>query len=49
MARYSASADERETVFCRFDLQEINDDPRKIQYPVVDLRVSGHPAQSESQ
>jgi hypothetical protein len=31
IARYSASAEESETVFCRFDLQDINDDPRKTQ------------------
>ena len=38
-----------ETVFYRFDLQDINDGPKKTQYHVVDLLVSGQPAQSESQ
>lgn len=49
MARYSASAEERDTTVCFFDLQEIGDDPRKMIYPVVDRRVVGHPAQSASQ
>jgi len=31
IARYSASAEESETILCRFDLQDINDDPRKTQ------------------
>ena len=49
MERYSASALDRETVFCFLDFQEINEFPRNIQYPVVDRRVSGHLAQSASQ
>lgn len=49
MARYSASADERDTVLCFFVFHEIGLEPRRTQKPVVDRRVVGHPAQSESQ
>lgn len=48
MARYSASAEERETVVCFFDFHEINESPRKMQKPVTDLLVSAQPAQSQS-
>ena len=41
IALYSASADERETTVCFFDLQEINESPRKMQKPIIDLCVSG--------
>ena len=47
-ARYSASAEDLDTVFCFLDLQDTNELPKKTQYPVVDLRVSGQSAQSES-
>ena len=46
-ALYSALADDQETVCCFLDFQEINDLPRKTQQHVIDLLVSGHPAQSE--
>ena len=36
-------------MFCFLDLQDTNELPKKTQYPVVDLRVSGQPAQSESE
>ena len=49
MARYSASADEREMVGCFFDLQETNESPRKMQNPVTDQRESKHFPQSASQ
>jgi hypothetical protein len=49
MERYSASADERETVCCFFDFHEMREAPRKTQKPVVERRVSKHPAQSLSQ
>nr|GMC66577.1 CTTNBP2 N-terminal-like protein [Ipomoea batatas] len=48
-ARYSASEDERDTVICFFDLHDMRDDPRKMQKPVIDLRVSLQAAQSESE
>jgi hypothetical protein len=49
MELYSASAEDQETVFCFFDFQEISDSPKKTQNPVMDRRVSRHPAQFESQ
>ncbi|MFS7928694.1 hypothetical protein Hanom_Chr04g00323761 [Helianthus anomalus] len=49
MARYSASAEERETTDCFLVLQEIRVPPSKRKYPVRDLLVYGHPNQSESQ
>ena len=49
MALYSASAEDRETVACFLDFQEIRESPRKMQNPVTDLRESGQPAQSASQ
>lgn len=45
-ARYSASADERETVVYFFAFHDTRDSPRKMQKPVVDLRVSKHEPQS---
>ena len=48
MALYSASAEDLDTVVCSFDLQDTKECPKNIQYLVVDLRVSGHPTQSES-
>jgi hypothetical protein len=45
-ALYSASEDDLETVTCFFAFQETRDDPKKKQYPDVDLLVSKHPAQS---
>ena len=49
IARYSALADERDTIVCFFDLHDTKECPKNIQYPMVDLRVSGHPAQSKSE
>lgn len=39
-ARYSASADDRDTIICFLADQEIKDGPRKNQNPVLDLRSS---------
>lgn len=47
-ARYSASANERDTVACFLDFQLIKESPIKTQKLVTDLRVSGQAAQSES-
>ncbi len=49
IALYSASAEDLDTVVCFLDLHDTREFPKKMQYPVVDLRVSGHPAQSESE
>ena len=49
IALYSASADDLEIVDCFFALQEINESPKKTQYPVTDFLVSGQEAQSESE
>src|SRR3954471_9983281 len=49
MERYSASAVDRATVVCFFVFHEIGDCPRNTQYPVTDLLVSLHRAQSASQ
>jgi len=43
------AAEEWETVCCFFDFHEIKESPKKTQKPVIKRRVSGHPAQSESQ
>lgn len=47
-ARYSASEEERDTVVCFLERQEMRDAPRKMQKPVTDLRVKEQEAQSES-
>ena len=49
MARYSASALERDTVVCRFEDHETSELPKKMQNPDVERRVSGHPARSASE
>jgi hypothetical protein len=49
MDQYSASAENRDIVCCFLDFKEIRDSPKKTQKPVMERRVSGHPAQSESQ
>ena len=49
MALYFASVEERETTICFFDLHDIKESPKKMQKPEIDHRVSGQPAQSESQ
>jgi len=48
-ARYSASAEEWETVYCFLVRQEIGLVPSWMKKPMVDLRVSGQLAQSESE
>ena len=48
MALYSALAEDLDTIVCFFDFQEINESPRKMQYPVTDPLVSGHDARSAS-
>ncbi|KNA20759.1 hypothetical protein SOVF_049300 [Spinacia oleracea] len=49
MALYSASALERATTVCFLDFQEIGDEPKRIQKPVVDLLDVGQLPQSLSQ
>ncbi|XP_031095056.1 cationic peroxidase 1-like [Ipomoea triloba] len=44
MALYSASEDDRDTVICFLDFQEIKADPRNIQKPEIERLVSGHAA-----
>ena len=48
-ALYSASVLERATTVCFLLLQEIRESPRRKQYPVVDRRSVGSPAQSASE
>ncbi|KAJ0458049.1 hypothetical protein HanIR_Chr15g0780691 [Helianthus annuus] len=45
---YFASAEDRETTLCFLLFHETNEPPRKMQKPVIDLRLSTHLAQSES-
>ncbi len=49
MLLYSASTEEQAIVVCFFIFQDINEAPRKIQYPVMDLLVSIQVAQLASQ
>lgn len=49
MARYSALAVDRDTMGYFFMHEEIQLEPRKKQYPVVDCQVNLHPAQSHQQ
>jgi len=46
--RYSASAEERETMCCFLVFQDTGELPRKTIQPVSDRRVRGQPAQSAS-
>ena len=48
MDRYSASVDERETIGCFLDFQDMREVPRNTQKPKIKRRVSGQEAQSES-
>lgn len=48
-AMYSASVKERETIVFRYKLHTIGDPLISPMKPVVDFRVSRHPAQSASQ
>ena len=47
--RYSASVDERATVDCFLEDQEIGLGPRKTQNPLVERQSCGEPAQFASQ
>lgn len=42
---YSASVDDRETIGCFFNFQQINEEPRRTQKLVIDFLLSGHLAQ----
>ena len=48
MARYSASAEEREMVGYFLDFQETSESPKKMQKPVVDFLESVQDPQSAS-
>ena len=48
IARYSALAEDFDTVVCFLHFHEIRDFPRNIHQSVVDLRESGQQAQSAS-
>lgn len=48
IARYSDSAEDMETVGCFLDFQDISDEPKNIQYPVVDRLLSLQDPQSAS-
>ena len=48
-ARYSASVLERATTDCFLLRQEMRESPRRKQYPVVERRSVGSPAQSASE
>lgn len=43
---YSASVDERATICCFFAHQETGLEPKNTQYPVIERRSMGSPAQS---
>ena len=45
--RYSASAEERDTICCFLDLYDMRDEPKNTQKPEIDRLVSGQAAQSE--
>ncbi|GKE17595.1 hypothetical protein Tco_1425172, partial [Tanacetum coccineum] len=49
MARYSASAEDREITDCFLDFQETGAPPKSRMYLLRDLLVKGHPNQSTSQ
>jgi hypothetical protein len=49
MERYSASADDLETVTCFLFFHDISDLLKKIQYPVTGRLVKGHRVQFASQ
>lgn len=48
MARYSDSAEDRDTVVCFLLFHEIKQSPKNRQYPVTDLLVDKHFPQSAS-
>lgn len=47
-ALYSVSDEDLDTIFCFFVFHEINESPRKMQFPMVEWRVKTHETQSES-
>jgi hypothetical protein len=49
VALYSASVEEQETVGCFLEFQDRRLEPRETQYPDVDFRSLGYPAQSASE
>lgn len=49
IALYSASPEERETIDCFLDFQDIKESLRNTHNPVVDLQLSTQPARSLSQ
>src|SRR5436189_4228779 len=49
IARYSASVLDRETTSCLLLRQDMREVPKKMQYPVVERRVSGSSAQPASE
>src|SRR4051812_46532165 len=49
IARYSASVLDRETTSCLLLRQNIRQVPKKMQYPMVERRVSGSSAQPASE
>ena len=49
IARYSASALDQATMGCFLALHEMQLEPKKVQYPVVERLVVVHPAQSASE
>ena len=49
VALYSALLDDYDTMDCFLVFHDTGADPNFIRYPDVNLRVSGHDAQSESQ
>jgi len=46
-ASYSTSKEERETIYCFLDFQEINDEPRSTQKLVMECWVSKQQTQLE--
>ena len=48
MDLYLASTEDLETVDCFFDFHDTKESPMKMLYPVTDLLVLGHEAQSTS-
>jgi len=47
-ALYSASEELREIVGFFFDFHDIRESPKQMEYPMTDLCVVGHVAQSKS-
>lgn len=49
IVRYSTSADDLTTTVCFYSFHEMGEEPKSMQYPVVERRVVGQLAQSLSQ